>query len=249
MDSKKRKEESRDIAFYFSAFLKDLNKKNLAPSTIRDKERKILLFRDWLTSKEMMSLLPREIEEVEIKNYKNYLKRKNLKESTVESYMSALYRFFEYIENSGSPISFSLCKEEESDIQKIVNYYFQKKGFSLEEIKKNAKKRKIIYSRFTKPAKDLLYLSGSVDNALKAIDKVSSWAESRNLDYAIETIIKKWPEIEKLKPKEKKDLPYFRNEPMIWSNAKKKWYVISSSTGEWLEFAGDEKEIEWRKEE
>ncbi len=139
-------------------------------------------------------------------------------------------------------------KKEENDIQKIVNHYFYTRGFSLEEVKENAKKKKIIYSRYTKPAKDLLYLAGSVEKAKKAIDKVSQWAESRGLDYAIETVFKKWPEINKLKPKEKKIKPYFRGDPMIWSKTKEKWFVINKE-GDWLEFAGDKKEIEWKEEE
>jgi hypothetical protein len=32
---------------------------------------------------------------------------------------------------------------------------------------------------------------------------------------------------------------------MIWSETKKKWYVIDEK-GDWLEFAGKEAEIEWR---
>jgi hypothetical protein len=32
---------------------------------------------------------------------------------------------------------------------------------------------------------------------------------------------------------------------MVWSGAKKKWYVIDG-VGNWLEFAGKESEIEWR---
>jgi len=39
--------------------------------------------------------------------------------------------------------------------------------------------------------------------------------------------------------------PFFQGKPMIWSQTKRKWYVISND-GEWLEFAGKEKEIQWR---
>ncbi len=115
----------------------------------------------------------------------------------------------------------------------------------MEEIKKNAKKKKIIYSRFTRPAKQLLELAGSVKKAKAAIDKVAEWAKSRDLDYAIETVFKKWLELDKLKPKEIVKKPYYNNNPMIWSETRKKWYVIAPD-GEWLEFAGKEKDIEWR---
>ena len=136
-------------------------------------------------------------------------------------------------------------KLQETAIQKIINYYFKTKGLSLDEIKKNAKKKKIIYSRHTRPAKQLLELAGSLREAKKAITKVAKWAKSRNLDYAIETVFKKWLELDRLKPKEIVKKPFFRDEPMIWSATRKKWYVISLD-GEWKEFAGQEKEIEWR---
>ncbi len=135
--------------------------------------------------------------------------------------------------------------KEETAIRQIITFYFETKGVSLQELKKSAKKRKIIYSRFTKPAKQLLELAGSIEKAKKAIKKVADWANSRNLDYAIETVFKKWLELDRLKPKEIVKKPFYRGDPMVWSETKKKWYVITPE-GEWLEFAGKEEEIEWR---
>jgi len=133
----------------------------------------------------------------------------------------------------------------ETDIQQIVNYYFYTKGLSLEQIKNNAKKKKIIYSRFTRPAKQLLELAGSVRRAKEAINTVSKWAKSRNLDYAIETVFKKWLELDRLKPKEIVKKPFYKKDPMIWSETKRKWYVIDRD-GNWLEFAGKKEEMEWK---
>jgi len=144
-------------------------------------------------------------------------------------------------------ISYYEKLKKETAIQQIVTYYFDTKGLSLEELKKNAKKKKIIYSRFTRPAKQLLELSGSVQKAKQAIDKVAKWANSRNLDYAIETIFKKWLELDRLKPKEIVKKPYFQENSMIWSKTKRKWFVITPD-GRWLEFAGKEREIEWKIE-
>ena len=135
--------------------------------------------------------------------------------------------------------------KEETAIRAIVTHYFKTKDVSLDELKKNAKKRKIIYSRFTKPAKQLLELAGSLEKAKEAINKVAEWAKSRNLDYAIETVFKKWLELDRLKPKEIVKKPYFQGNPMVWSEAKRKWYVISPE-GEWLEFVGKESDIEWK---
>ncbi len=135
--------------------------------------------------------------------------------------------------------------KEETAIQNIIAYFFQSKGITLNELKYSARKKKIIYSRFTKPAKQLLELAGSIEKAKEAITKVAEWANSRKLDYAIETVFKKWLELDRLKPKEILKKPFFCNDPMVFSQTKKKWYVISKS-GEWLEFAGKEKEIEWK---
>jgi uncharacterized tellurite resistance protein B-like protein len=137
--------------------------------------------------------------------------------------------------------------KEKSAIRQIVTHYFETKGISLEQLRKSAKKREIVYSRYTKPAKQLLELAGSVEKAKKAIDVVAEWAKSRGLDYAIETVFKKWLELDRLKPKEIVKKPYYDGNPMVWSETKKKWYVITPE-GEWLEFAGDEKDVEWRTE-
>ncbi len=137
-------------------------------------------------------------------------------------------------------------KIQETAIQQIVNHYFYTKGLTLERIKNDAKKKKIIYSRFTRPAKQLLELAGSVRKAKSAINKVAGWAKSRGLDYAIETVFKKWLELDRLKPKEIVKKPFYQGNPMVWSQTKKKWYVIIED-GEWREFAGDEKDIKWKK--
>jgi len=134
---------------------------------------------------------------------------------------------------------------KETDIQEIVNHYFYTKGLALEQIKKDAKKKKIIYSRFTRPAKQLLELAGSLKKAKEAINIVADWAKSRDLDYTIETVFKRWLELGRLKPKEIVKKPYYLGNPMVWSEMKRKWYVIDES-GNWLEFADEEDRIEWR---
>ena len=149
----------------------------------------------------------------------------------------------EYIK-SGKIKEFEELKEETA-IRQVITHFFQSKGLSLQDLKENAKKRKIIYSRFTKPAKQLLELAGSIEKAKSAIDTVSQWASTRKLDYAIETVFKKWLELDRLKPKEIVKKPFYKGDPMIWSETKKKWFVISKY-GEWLEFADKQATIEWR---
>lgn len=134
--------------------------------------------------------------------------------------------------------------KEESAIKQVIAHFFLSKGVGLQELKNNAKKRKIIYSRFTKPAKQLLELAGSIEKAKQAIDKVASWAKTRKLDYSIETIFKKWLELDQLKPKEIVKKPFYKGHPMFWVETKKKWFVVIDN--EWLEFADKENTIEWR---
>lgn len=135
--------------------------------------------------------------------------------------------------------------KEETAIRQIITHYFASKGLGLQELKENAKKRKIIYSRFTKPAKQLLELAGGVEKAKQAITKVADWANTRKLDYAIETVFKKWLELDRLRPKEIVKKPFYKGDPMVWSETKKKWYVISKY-GEWLEYAGKMEDVEWK---
>jgi len=49
----------------------------------------------------------------------------------------------------------------------------------------------------------------------------------------------------KRRPREILRKPYYQNNPMVWSETKKKWYVIDES-GNWLEFVAKESDIEWR---
>ena len=135
--------------------------------------------------------------------------------------------------------------KQETAVRQIVTHYFKTKEVSLDELKRNARKRRIVYSRYTKPAKQLLEVAGSIAKAKKSINVVAEWARTRNLDYTIETVFKKWLELDRLKPKEIIKKPYYRGNPMVWSETKRKWYVISKQ-GDWLEFADKEDKIEWK---
>lgn len=193
-----------------------------------------------------------------------------LKENITEIYQKKGLKGLEKIPNVGKSIAQKIEEflktgkikyyeelKKETAIRQIITHYFETKGLSLEELKKSAKKREIIYSRYTKPAKQLLELTGSrpdgsrltpkaaIEKAKKAISKVAEWAKTRNLDYAIETVFKKWLELDQLKPKEIVKKPYYQGNLMVWSETKRKWYVISQD-GDWLEFAGKKEEIEWR---
>lgn len=134
---------------------------------------------------------------------------------------------------------------EKTIIRQIVTHFFETKGISLDALKKSARKRDIIYGRYAKSARELLDLAGSVKKAKEAIAKVAEWAKTRNLDYSLETVLKKWLELDRLKPREVVKKPFFRGDPMVWSETKKKWFVVTPDN-EWLEFADKESAMEWR---
>ncbi|MBI2642261.1 MAG: hypothetical protein HYW97_00210 [Candidatus Wildermuthbacteria bacterium] len=134
---------------------------------------------------------------------------------------------------------------EKTVIRQVVTHFFETKGVSLEQLKRSARKKNIVYGRFAKSARELLDLTGSVQKAKDAITKVGEWARTRDLDYSLETVLKKWLELDTLKPKPVKKKAFYRNKPMVWSEIKKKWFVITPD-GEWLEFADKESMIEWR---
>ncbi len=135
--------------------------------------------------------------------------------------------------------------KEKTALREIVTHFFQTKGIPLSRLKMNARRHKIVYSRYTASAKQLLELAESVGKAKEAITKVAEWANSRGLDYSIETVSKKWLELDRLKPKKVVKKPFYRGMPLVWFEVKKKWFVVTDE-GEWLEFAGEEKDIEWR---
>jgi len=92
--------------------------------------------------------------------------------------------------------------DEETAIRQIVTYFFETKGVNLEQLKNDAKKRDIVYSRFTKPPNS--YWSWPARSSGQGCHKNRGrLANSRKLDYAIETVFKKWLELDRLQPKER----------------------------------------------
>ncbi len=243
----------KKIIDYIPLFLKK-TKKDYSKTTAQSRSRHLNFFSDWLKENEFEDLTPEMISSKLIKKYTLSLKKKKstrtkkpISRNTFENYLRSLKYFLIFLEertNAPSPEELGLEENTETDVQKLVNYYFETKGISIEKLKRETKKKNIIYSRHTKPAKDLLSLAGSLKEAQKALKKVSEWAKSRNLNYAIETVFKKWPELENLKPKKKEKKPFYKGDRMIKSRGK--WHVIDKE-GQWFEFAGDKDDIEWRE--
>ena len=111
--------------------------------------------------------------------------------------------------------------KEDTPIQKLTNYFFELKGWDYKD-----KTQKIVYSRFTRPAKDLLSLCDqNIEEAKSCLKKLSEWAISRELDWSIETVFKKWHDLDFLKPKEK--VPYYDGKRIFQKVKEGKWWCVS----------------------
>ena len=130
-------------------------------------------------------------------------------------------------------------------LRQVVTHFFETKGISLNELKRKARVESIVYGKYAKSAQELILLAGSVEKAKEAIKKVAEWASSRELDYSLDTVIKRWLELDRLKPKKAVKKAFYQGDPMVWDERKKKWFVVTQD-GEWLEFADEESKIEWR---
>jgi len=67
-------------------------------------------------------------------------------------------------------IKYLIRLEKDTAIQQIVTHYFETKGVPLAKLKESAKKRRIIYSRFTRPAKELLIYRDEADATLGSFE-------------------------------------------------------------------------------
>jgi len=132
-------------------------------------------------------------------------------------------------------------KKEKPKVHQLVNYFFELKGWANKD-KDFYKKKKIIYGRFTSSSKQLLYLcENDLEEAKKCLSKVGIWADSRKLGWSIETVFKKWYELDLLKPKEKKS--YWKGQRVFKMGGKQ--YVLAHN-GDKLEYNGSQNELEWK---
>ena len=126
----------------------------------------------------------------------------------------------------------------------LIDYFFELKGWA-NKSKDFYKHKKIVYSRFTRPAKSLAKLCDQDGAKAKYyLRKVANWANSRDLDWSIGTVIKRWGDIDKLEPKTIIKKPYFRGMKVI--DKGNKLFCVPQDGGEWLEFAGKKSELVWK---
>ena len=106
-------------------------------------------------------------------------------------------------------------------IKQIIEEYYLLKGWKYE----NTIPQQKLWRRNLRPAKELLELcEKNLDEAKYCLRKVGEWAKSKELDWSIETVFKKWYDIDSLKPKEKK--PYFEGKRIFQKVPNGKWWCI-----------------------
>lgn len=117
----------------------------------------------------------------------------------------------------------------------IVEYFIYAKGWTKETLPGRT------FSSYLRAAKDLIDATGSVDAAKSKIDMVRKWADDRELSWSLETIFRKWHELEN--PSEMKKRAFIGPDRAYQRNGD--WYVIIS-TGEHKKYAGPLSSIEYR---
>jgi hypothetical protein len=77
-------------------------------------------------------------------------------------------------------------------VEVLTDYYYELKGWT-NQPKAYLRQNKISYSRNCKTARDILYLcSGGIDEAKGKVLRVCEWAKKNNLEWSLETIIKRF---------------------------------------------------------
>lgn len=81
------------------------------------------------------------------------------------------------------------------NIYRLIDHFFTLKNWT---IPVDMKTRRIKFSRWTRPASDVLYLCGqNLEKAKKLLDTLEVWAKIKNLDWNLSTILKRWEELDK----------------------------------------------------
>lgn len=106
-------------------------------------------------------------------------------------------------------------------IQALVHSFYGLKGWKYESTPAQQK----LFSRHTPSAKLLLELCDQdLEEAKRCLTKVAEWANSKELDWGIETVFKRWYDLDSLKLKEKK--PYYDNCRIFQKTEGGRWYII-----------------------
>lgn len=89
--------------------------------------------------------------------------------------------------------------KEKTKGQKLLDIFFELKGWDYQP-KEFYIENKISYPRHLKAANNLLEMcDGNLELATEKLNKVAEWADGSGLEWTIETVFKRWLEIDKLK--------------------------------------------------
>jgi hypothetical protein len=126
---------------------------------------------------------------------------------------------------------------DRDNLEKVIIPRFEREGKILYKngwiAVKNFAKHQVLNPKVIIGIKDGLKNAPSELSAFIDYDRLSH----TDTDTDTDTDIKKDDSSKKLKP-------FYKGNAMRWTTADKKWWVIKD--GEWLEFAGLEKDIEWK---
>jgi hypothetical protein len=121
-------------------------------------------------------------------------------------------------ENTNREKKYKKKISKKSDHVFVVEYFFKLKGWE--------DSQNIVFARYVKSASDLLTVAGSVEKAKESIDKLKKWADEIGLNWNLNTVIKKWNELDDLEKKpEAKKRWYIENDQAYQKNDR--WYVIN----------------------
>ena len=124
----------------------------------------------------------------------------------------------------------------------LIKFFFELKGW---EYKEGDKQSQIVFRRYLRSAGDLLVLcDNDLSESKECLKKVGDWAKDRELDWSIETVFKKWYDIDLLKPKEKK--PHYDNCRIFQKVVDGKWWIIRGGEIKELGYNPRKEEIIWK---
>jgi phage replication O-like protein O len=107
-----------------------------------------------------------------------------------------------------------------SDIQKLVLEFYRLKGWVYNE------STKAVFARHVKPAKDILELC-TLDQAIEKVGKLAHWADVKQLDWSLNTILSKWHDLPYLDEQLENSKKAFIGKDRAYQK-EGKWWVISN---------------------
>ncbi len=122
-------------------------------------------------------------------------------------------------------------KRKKSNVEQLVEYFFAVKKWPIKGPE---------FRRHLKAAKDVLDVcDGDLDVAMVKVEQICAWAERKELSWSLETILKRWHELE---PSTARD-PERKNKATIdgetaYQNKRGDWMIVPRDGGPHLKYVG-----------